>query len=133
MNGLLYRAVACVHGSDAPEVHVFFEAPPLTDPGNELLHMLSAVWYATDGTLRIENIVEEREYINRWAVGAPGTGDARLFETGFGDGGRVHYCQPGRTLFLVSPPVLARLARAQQVAEQLACAGYTVEPERVAA
>lgn len=133
MNGLLYRATACIRGTNAPEVHVFFEAPPLTHPGNELLHMLTAVWFAPVGTIHIENIVDEYAHLSRWAVGDKSTGDARLFELGSGDGGRVEYCKPARTLMLVSPPVLQRLVKAQQAAEQLACAGYTIPRERVAA
>jgi hypothetical protein len=133
MNGLLYRATACIRGTDAPEVHVFFEAPPLTHPGNELLHMLTTVWFAPIDSLHISNPVDEYQHFSRWAVGDKSTGDARLFEVGLGDGGRVEYCKPGRTLMLVSPAVLQRLVKGQQTAERLACAGYTVERERVAA
>ena len=132
MNGLLYRATACTRGTDAPEVHVFFEAPPLTHPGNELLHMLTAVWFAPIGSIHIENIVEEYDYLSRWAVGHKCTGDARLLECGIGDG-RIHYCDPERTLLLVSQPVLQRLVKAQRAAAELAAAGYTVEREREAA
>lgn len=127
MNGLLYRATACIRGTDAPEVHVFFEAPPLTHPGNELLHMLTAVWFARIGSIHIENIVEEYEYLSRWAVGSKITGDARLFEVGLGDGGRVDYCDPERTLMLVSPRVLKRLVLGQRAAAELAASGYTIE------
>lgn len=133
MNGLLYRATVSIRGtaslSDAPELHVFFEAPPLTNPGNELLHMLSAVWYAPVGSLHIENIVEEYEHLSRWAVGDKATGDARLFEVGVGDGGRIHYCDPARTLLLVSPAVLARLTIGLQAAQELSGAGFTTGDE----
>lgn len=129
MNGLLYRAVACVRGKDAPEVHVFFEAPPLTDPGYDLLHMLSAVWFAPADTIHVENIVEEYQYLSRCAVGDKGTGDARLFEIGVGDGGRIHYCDPSRTLLLVSPATLARLTIGLQAAQELSGAGFTTGDE----
>ncbi|MEY2689206.1 MAG: hypothetical protein RL375_3404 [Pseudomonadota bacterium] len=121
MNGLLYRAVACVHGRPDPEVHVFFEAPPLTNPGNELLTMLSAVWYAQPGSIDITNVVSEHEHLARWAVGHQTTGDARLLETGFGPGG-VHYCDPNHTLLLVSPPVMQRLLQAQKRVRMLQAA-----------
>lgn len=129
MNGLLYRATVSIRGTNAPEVHVFFEAPPLTEPGNELLHMLSAVWYAPVGTLHIENIVDEYHYLSRWAVGDKSTGDARLFEVGVGDGGRIAYCDPARTLLLVSPVTLQRLTLGLAAARELAGAGYTRNSE----
>jgi hypothetical protein len=133
MQGILYRAVACVHGRDEPEVHVFFEAPPLTNPGEELLLALNTVWRTGRDVLEIYNIVDETELLRSWSVGGTRTGDARLFEVGVGDRSRVHYCAPDRTLFLVSPTTLQRLVKAQAAAQALACAGYTVDLVRAAA
>jgi hypothetical protein len=133
MQGILYRAVAYVHGRPSPEVHVFFEAPPLTNPGEELLQLLNCMWRTGSETVEIYNIVDEYKLISLWAVGDAFTGDARLLELGLGAAGRVAYCLPSRTLLLVSPPVLLRLVKAQDAAQSLAKAGYTVQRAQVAA
>lgn len=127
MQGILFRAVAFVHGRNDPETHVFFEVPPLVEPGEELLRLLDAVWRPGRKTVEAYNLCDETELLRKWAVGSVVTGDARLFEVGMGDGGRVHYCDPGRTQLLVSPGVLRRLARAQADAQALQNAGYTIE------
>jgi gp16 family phage-associated protein len=129
MNGILYRALAArLDTPFALEVYVFFECPPLLNPATEAARLLAAVWWTHPDHIDLCNVVTEHELFTTWNFSdSAATGDARLFEIGIGDAGRVHYMPPERALFLVSGSTLQRLAKAQRVAGELSAAGYSVD------
>jgi hypothetical protein len=115
MNGLLYRAVASVRGSTDPGVHVFFEAPPLTHPQCELRSMLSLVWWTPARSIEVADLRTEEQMLGVWAHVRSADHEALLFEVGHGDYSTT-WCDPNRTLMLVSPRTLERLLQAQDCA-----------------
>lgn len=127
MNTLLHRAHACMRNSPQPEVTVFFEALPLTDPGQLLQQMLAPIWGCTPDDVEVQLLCSANYVLRHWTVGGHESGDARLFECGFDADGRVRYLVPERTMLLVPPMQLQRLIKAQRMAETLANCGYTVD------
>ncbi|GMV76460.1 MAG: hypothetical protein AMXMBFR78_34090 [Rubrivivax sp.] len=128
MNGILYRALVGRFDSNEPECFVFFECPPLLHPATELARLLSAIWWTSPEELDICNVTTEHQLFTSWCLSdSARSGDARLFESGMGDDGRVHYAEAERTLFLVGSPTLARLVAAQRLALALWEVGFRVD------
>lgn len=127
-NALLHRAHACMRNSPEPEVTVFFEALPLTDPGSFLQHLLAPIWGCRPADVDVALLCSADYLLRHWTRGHADTGDARLFEVGFGADGTIHYLAPERTMLLVPPAQLQRLVKAQRAADELARAGYR-EPD----
>ncbi|HRD84477.1 MAG TPA: hypothetical protein PLF63_04825 [Rubrivivax sp.] len=123
-NALLHRAHASLLGSHDSAIAVFFEVLPLCDPATTLAHMLAPMWGCRPVDVEIASVCSVDYALRHWTRGSAATGDARLFECGFGADGRIEYLLPERTLLLVTPPQLQRLVQAQRAAQQLADAGY---------
>ncbi len=131
LNGILYRACAARTDNTDPEVWVFFECPPLVEPEHALTTMLSVIWFARSEDIEVCNLLSEQELLTTWCISASARcGAARLFETGIGDGGRVHYADAERTLFLVGSPTLARLIEGQRLAQALFAVGFVVDADK---
>lgn len=128
LNGILYRALVGRFDRNEPECFVFFECPPLLHPATELARLLSAIWWTSPEELDIFNVTTEHELFTSWCLSdSARSGDARLFESGMGGDGRVHYAEPERTLFLVGSRTLARLIEAQRLALALWEVGFRVD------
>lgn len=120
MNNRLFvwRTVAFIRGSDEPEVHVFFEGPAHRLSALALLDtLLPVVWGAAPHEIETYNLTSENELLLQ-AVGDKSTGDARLFEAGFGPDG-TYYADPARVQLFVTPSTHARLLAAQNLAALL--------------
>jgi hypothetical protein len=127
----LWRAFAYVQGSDWPEVMVFFEAGTTESQARRMLFtLLAVVWAVPPHRVDAYNLSSEHELLETHALGTPETGDARLFEVGFGPSG-AHYADVSRTQLLVGPKLMPRLVSAQNLAALLSTGG-TVPARRAA-
>ncbi len=105
----LHRAVVQI--DQQPEVHVFFLSKGGGSAGDDLLHLIDQVCQVPSHRVGVSNVLTEAEVLRDWAMGDSTTGDARLFESGFGPDG-VSYFDPRRALYLLDPGTAARLYRA---------------------
>ena len=97
-----------------PEVAVFFEARTPAEAPAQLLRLLAQAWHLEPADIDFYNLFSEAELqFSCSAAAVPG--EAYLLENGMGEGGPL-FCNPARTLMLVSPPNLHRLTNARSQA-----------------
>ncbi|MGK2899981.1 MAG: hypothetical protein ACSLE9_15075 [Burkholderiaceae bacterium] len=119
---MLFRAIAyAIHpygSSIDDECVVFFESPSVPAAGARLATLLSEAWSAPKDCIEAYNVRTEHELLSDWAFGDASTGDARLFEVSCGPNG-IGYVEAARTLVLVRPATLRRLAQARELVTAL--------------
>jgi hypothetical protein len=140
--GTLYRATVCVdevfgESPDEPqERFVFFEVPPLVDPGLHIEKLLTAAWCieCADWLERGQIYgVETGQSLLASSYGAVDTGELSLFEIGAGGGpdeaigpDRIRYARAHEIDLFVSPRVASRLQQHISTIEAMYVAGPVV-------
>jgi hypothetical protein len=140
--GTLHRATVCVdevlgESTDGPpERFVFFEVPPLVDPGLHIEKLLAAAWCIECGDWLDRGQVygiETGQSLLASSYGAVDMGELSLFEIGAGGGpdeaigpDRIRYARVHEIDLFVTPPVAGRVQQHISTIEAMYVAGPVV-------